>query len=156
MVKIGYYYLPIKCRVAEVNAWKNPFPSCCKKIHLQNSSCVNVCVDLCNYPPNILAKKFGLISNTILNKAKRNKNIHSVLDNLHFVLIKISVIINVAKRINTENMLSLNNIERNPALQSETNRQVDSRLSGAITELIQMIHKILKISDHITFPTPIS
>jgi len=113
-------------------------------------------VDLCNYPPNILAKKFGLISNTILNKAKRNKNIHSVLDNLHFVLIKISVIINVAKRINTENILSLNNIERNPALQSETNRQVEFRFSGVITELIQMIHKILKISDQITFPTPIS
>jgi hypothetical protein len=116
-----------------------------------------VCVDLCNYPPNILAKKFGLISNTILNKAKRNKNIHSVLDNLHFVLIKISVIINVAKRINTENILSLNNIERNPALQSELNRQVDLRVSGdEIIELIQMIHKILKISDQITFPTPIS
>jgi hypothetical protein len=98
-----------------------------------------------------------LISNTILNKAKRNKNIHSVLDNLHFVLIKISVIINVAKRINTENMLSLNNIERNPALQSELNRQVDLRVSGdEIIELIQMIHKILKISDQITFPTPIS
>jgi hypothetical protein len=66
------------------------------------------------------------------------------------------VIINVAKRINTENILSLNNIERNPALQSETNRQVEFRFSGVITELIPIIHKILKISDHITFPTPIS
>lgn len=55
-----------------------------------------------------------------------------------------------------ENILSLNNIEKSPELQSDRNKQVELRCKGAMIELIQITHKILNISDQITFQTHIS
>lgn len=108
------------------------------------------------YHTNKFTKKLGLISKTILKIAKENKITHSVFDNLQRVLIKMNVIISVTNNIMIENILSLKIIEKKPTLQSDKNKHVGVSLRGLIIELIQIIHNMLKISDHITFPTHIS
>ncbi len=78
------------------------------------------------------------------------------MDNLRQVLIKIKVIASVRNNTITENILSLKIIEKNHALQSDKNKHVEVRFNGVMIELIHIIHKILKISDHMTFHTHIS
>ena len=78
------------------------------------------------------------------------------MDNLHPVLIKIKVIASVNSRTQTEKILSLNNIVQTLVSHSVKITQVGDKVSGVMTELIPIIPKILKISDPITFPTPIS
>jgi hypothetical protein len=96
-----------------------------------------------------------LISKIILSKAKVNKAIHSRFESLRPVLINKNVIINVINNTPTENILSLNNNPQ-PVVQSATIIHFDVSSNGAITELIQTIHKTLNISDPITFQTHIS
>jgi len=116
---------------------------------------VNIVLFINYYQPNNFTKKFGLISNTILIKAKENNAIHSRFDNFQPVLIKVNVIHKVINKIKTEKILSLNNID-NQLEHSVKITHFDARFNGAITELIPIIHKMLNISDHITFQTHIS
>lgn len=108
-----------------------------------------------NYHPKKATKKLGFISKIILNKAKAKRNAHSVLDNLQPVLINIKVTHNVRNNIKTEKTLSLNNI-LNQVEHSATNKHLEVNSSGVIIELIPITHKMLKISDQITFQTHIS
>ena len=71
------------------------------------------------------------------------------------VLMKTKVIIKVKNNINKENVLSLNNICHHVE-HSDNITHFEVRCNGVITELIPIIHKILNISDHITFHTHIS
>lgn len=56
----------------------------------------------------------------------------------------------------TENILSLNSIVQKLISHQLLNRHVGWRCNGVIIEEIQMIHNILNISDHTTFPIHIS
>lgn len=102
-----------------------------------------------------MTKKLGFISKIILNKAKAKRNAHSVLDNLQPVLIKIKVTHNVRNNIKTEKILSLSNI-LHQVEHSATNKHLEVNSNGATIELIPITHKILNISDQITFHTHIS
>lgn len=59
----------------------------------------------------------------------------------------------VIKSTQTENILSLKKEIRNHHSQLTPNKQVGVNVSGAIIALTQIIHKILNISDPITFHT---
>ena len=109
-----------------------------------------------DYRPINHIKKVGLISNVILRIAKVNKATHSRFDNFHHVLIKMKVRISVRIRIHTEKILSLNSIVKKLISHPLLNKHVGLRFRGVITEEIQMIHNMLNISDHTTFPTHIS
>ncbi len=109
-----------------------------------------------NYKPTNHIKNLGLISKAILSIANVNRAIHSRFDNFHPVLMKIKVTINVAIKIQTENILSLNNIVQKFISHQLLNRHVGWRWRGVITEEIHIIHNILNISDHTTFPIHIS
>jgi hypothetical protein len=109
-----------------------------------------------NYKPANHIKKVGFISNAILRIANVNRATHSRFDNFHHVLIKMNVRINVRIRIQTEKILSLNSIVQKLISHPLLNRQVGLRFKGVITEEIQIIHNILNISDHTTFPIHIS
>jgi hypothetical protein len=86
---------------------------------------------------------------------KRNKPSH--LESFQFVLIRASVIISVNIRRTTEKILSLKIIVKKLiSHHSGSKQETFSRFNGVITEDIQMIHKTLKISEPITFQTPIS
>ena len=97
-----------------------------------------------------------MISNAILKIAIINNVAHSRFDNFHPVLMKVKVRINVRIRIQTEKMLSLNNIVQKLTSHPCVKRQVGWRFNGVITDEIPIIHKILNISDHTTLPTHIS
>ena len=109
-----------------------------------------------NYKPTNHIKNVGLISKAILRTANVNRATHSRFDNFHHVLIKMKVRINVRIRIHTEKMLSLNNIVQKLISHPLLNRHVGLRFRGVIPEEIQIIHNMLNISDHTTFPTHIS
>ena len=109
-----------------------------------------------DYKPTNHIKNVGLISKAILRTANVNRATHSRFDNFHHVLIKTKVRTNVRIRIHTENILSLNNIVQKFISHPLDKRQVGCKFNGVITEEIQIIHNILNISDHTTFPTHIS
>ena len=109
-----------------------------------------------NYRPTNHIKNLGLISNAILRIANVNRATHSRFDNLHHVLIKKKVIINVRIRTHTEKILSLNSIVQKLISHPLLNKHVGLRFRGVITEEIQIIHNMLNMSDHTTFPTHIS
>lgn len=109
-----------------------------------------------NYKPTNHIKNLGLISKAILRIANVNRATHSRLDNFHPVLIKMKVRINVRISTHTEKILSLNNIVQKLISHQLLNRHVGWRCNGVIIEEIQMIHNILNISDHTTFPIHIS
>lgn len=109
-----------------------------------------------NYKPTNHIKNLGLISKAILRIANVNRATHSRLDNFHPVLIKMKVRINVRISTHTENILSLNSIVQKLISHQLLNRHVGWRCNGVIIEEIQMIHNILNISDHTTFPIHIS
>jgi hypothetical protein len=85
---------------------------------------------------------------------KRNNPSH--LESFQFVLIRASVIISVNIRRTTEKILSLKSIVKKLISHHSGNKQEGLRFNGVITEEIQIIHKTLKISEPITFQTPIS
>ena len=109
-----------------------------------------------NYKPTNHIKNLGLISNAILRIAKVNRATHSRFDNFHHVLIKMKVRINVKIRTHTEKILSLNNIVQKLISHPLLNKHVGFKFKGVITEEIQIIHNMLNMSDHTTFPTHIS
>ena len=85
-----------------------------------------------------------------------NRATHSRLDNFHPVLIKMKVRINVRISTHTENILSLNSIVQKLISHQLLNKHVGCKCRGVIIEEIQIIHNILNISDHTTFPIHIS
>lgn len=109
-----------------------------------------------NYKPTNHIKNLGLISKAILSIANVNRATHSRLDNFHPVLIKMKVRIKVRISTHTENMLSLNSIAQKFISHQLLNKHVGCKCRGVIIEEIQIIHKILNISDHTTFPIHIS
>ena len=109
-----------------------------------------------NYKPINHIKNLGLISKAILSTANVNRATHSRLDNFHPVLIKMKVKINVRIRIHTEKILSLNSIVQKLISHPLLNRHVGCKCRGVIIEEIQIIHSILNMSDHTTFPIHIS
>ena len=109
-----------------------------------------------NYKPSNHIKNLGLISNAILRIANVNSANHSRFDNFHHVLIKMKVRISVRISTHTEKILSLNNIVQKLISHPLLNKHVGLRFKGVITEEIQIIHKILNMSDHTTFPIHIS
>ena len=109
-----------------------------------------------NYKPTNHIKNLGLISNAILRIANVIRATHSRFDNFHHVLIKMKVRINVRIRTHTEKILSLNSIVQKLISHPLLNKHVGLRFKGVITEEIQIIHNILNISDHTTFPIHIS
>ena len=109
-----------------------------------------------NYKPINHMKNVGLISKAILSIANVNRATHSRFDSFHPVLMKIKVTINVAIKIQTENILSLNNIVQKFISHHPLNKHVGWRCNGVIIEEIQIIHNILNISDHTTLPIHIS
>lgn len=109
-----------------------------------------------NYKPTNHIKNLGLISKAILSMANVNRAIHSRFDNFHPVLIKMKVRISVRISTHTENILSLNSIVQKLISHQLLNRHVGWRWRGVITEEIHIIHNILNISDHTTFPIHIS
>ena len=66
----------------------------------------------------------------------------------------IKVITNVSIKTNIENILSYNKLPKK--VSQFQIKHFGVMCKGVITEEIQTIHRILKISDHITFPTHIS
>ncbi len=109
-----------------------------------------------NYKPINHMKNLGLISKAILSTANVNRATHSRFDSFHPVLIKIKVTTNVAIKIQTENILSLNNIVQKFISHHPLNKHVGWRCNGVIIEEIQIIHNILNMSDHTTLPIHIS
>lgn len=99
-------------------------------------------------------KNCGDISNAILKRANKNKNNHSVFDNLQLVLININVTTNVKINTAIENILSYINVHKNHSQVQAIH--FGDNCNGAITDDTHTIHKILNISDQITFHTHIS
>ena len=108
------------------------------------------------YNPNNHIKYVGLISKAILIVAKIISVSHSHFDNFRHVLMNMNVIINVIIRTHTEKILSLNIIVQKLTSHQLVKRQVGFKCNGVITDDIPIIHRILNISDHITFQTHIS
>ena len=101
-------------------------------------------------------KNVGLISKAILRIAIIKRVAPSRFESLQLVLIKINVRISVNIKTHTEKILSLKSIVQKLVSHPCANKHVGCRFKGVITDEIPIIHRILKISDHTTFPTHIS
>ena len=113
--------------------------------------------DLCkNYNPINLIKNVGLISKAILKIAMMKRVAPSRFESFQFVLINMNVRISVSIKTQTEKILSLKSIVQKLISHPLLNRHVGFKFKGVITEEIQIIHNMLNMSDHTTFPTHIS